>query len=1110
MPRMLILPGIALVDLDQLKAAIVALEAQRGKLGDAVIDLALGPLIAQRDALETPAELRLRQITVLFADIVGSTAIGERLDPEDVAAVVGLALERFGQVVKAHGGRVLRYTGDGLKGVFGVDGNADDGPAAAVRAALGMTDAARLLEPDFRARYALEEFRIRVGVNTGVAAIGAGIEAGNTAIGTTVNLASRIEQAAPPGSVLIGQDTQRHIRDRFELIERKPIHVKGHDAPLATWIVQRERARSFVSLTRGRNDARTALIGRDDSLQQLLDAARIARTERKPVMVTIAGEAGIGKSRLLREMLGRIGASRPMLASAYAFNRLVPYAVLRDLLAAALGIAETDSASVAHDKLLRGFGTSVGSGATAQISRLAGFDTSADADVDPTRTQPDARGLRDGALRALGNWLALRGRQEAPLVMVVDDLHWADDASIDWVQQLTGTLAGVPVLLVVTARPTLLESRSAFARGQIVLELAPLDQPASLALADAMLSRLSPVPPRLRERLARDAGGNPFYMEELLRMLLDDGAIVVERAPDGSERWRTVDERLDINAVPPTLTGVLQARLDSLELRDRLAIQQASVIGPVFWNSALDALSPSACGSLAELMRRDLVHRREGSSFAGSVEYGFVHPLLHQVTYDTVLKVDRRTGHSRTAAWLSAQPSDRASEHLASTAEHFARAGDRANAAAFFMRAANDARLRFANQVAMDHAVRALELLELDAHESRFNMHNLRWNVSDLLGQRDVQTMELQSLSTHADESGSLSLRARAAMQRAMHAERGSEYDLSLVDSQLAAELATAGQQWEVAARGWAQTAWIQGRRAQHAAARTSCAQALDFARRSGDRLVQAQILAVAAEIETHTNDLHRVIALRREVIAMIHGYDFGARLEAIAHGGVAIALLDVGDRAGAHSSFLESQRISLDIGLRSAEAFALVGLARIHLESGRAEDALTLGRQALVISESAGDRYRSGTTRRHIGDTLLMLERYADAEACYRESIDLFEALDLTRNVAETRLRLAECALAVGDLSTSLDWASMAMNEPQLVEDADDSLRARRILYQICTAVGDGRATGWLAASRVQIEAACMRMPDDDARALYRAREAVAWVLATDASLTDTRELAA
>ncbi|CAN5340547.1 AAA family ATPase [soil metagenome] len=1094
-----------MVDLDQLNAAILALEAQRGKLCDAVIDLALGPLLAQREVLSTPAELRLRQVTVLFVDIVGSTALGERLDPEDVAAVVGLALEQFGQIVKAQGGRVLRYTGDGLKGVFGVDGNADDGPAAAVRAALAMTEAARALEPGFRDAHGLEQFRIRVGVNTGMAAIGAGIEAGNTAIGATVNLAARIEQAAPPGSVLIGQDTQRHVRDRFDLVEQAPIQVKGHEAPLATWIVLRELPRSFTSLSRGSADMRHALVGRHEPLRLLIEAAQQARIERKPVMVTVVGEAGIGKSRLLREMLGRIGAARPMLTSAYAFNRLVPYAVLRDLLAGAFGIAETDSALVAHDKLVRGFGTSVGTGACAQISRLAGFDTSADDDA--TRTQPDARGLRDGALRALGNWLAIRGRQEAPLVLVVDDLHWADDASIDWVQQLSGTLAGVPVLLVVTARPALLEARPDFDRGRLRIELAPLEHETSLALADAMLASMSPVPPRLRERLVRDAGGNPFYMEELLRMLLDDGFIVVERQPDGSERWRAIDGRLDINAVPPTLTGVLQARLDSLHARDRLAIQQASVIGPVFWDGALDALAPSAGQSLAELMRRDLVQRREDSSFVGSVEYGFVHPLLHQVTYDTVLKVDRRTAHARTAAWLSAQTSERVGEHLASIAEHFARAGDRANAADFFMRAARDARLRYANEAAMTQAERALELLDADDHENRYDMHGLRWNVSDLLGRRDPQAVDLRQMSIHAEATGSLQFRARAAMQRAMHAERGTEYGTSLAEARLAAELGETAQEWIVAARAWAQIAWIYARRAQHAIGREACDKALAFARRSGDRLIQAQTLAVAVEFEVASKEMLRSIDARREVIEMARGLALGDRLIAIAQAGVGASRLELGDREEATTSFREAMRIANSIGLRSTEAAALIGLAEVALDSHRLAEAVDLAEQSIAIADAGADRFRQALSRMILGDALSALERYGDADRTHREALTLFDALELRKNVAEVRLHMADSAMAIGDLTSALDLASLAIGEPLLVEHASDPLRAQRILYKVCAAVGDARAAGWLAASRVHVESVLMKMPDARRRALYSARPQIAWVLATDAAVLDTRE---
>ena len=296
------------------------------------------------------------------------------------------------------------------------------------------------------------------------------------------------------------------------------------------------------------------------------------------------------------------------------------------------------------------------------------------------------------------------------VVMLLDDLQWADDASLDWLARLMASTQ-LPMLLVMSGRPELLERRPAWGEGatpHATTKLNALGPGQRQALTRAVLQRLPEASPALRALIEKQAEGNPFYAEELVKMLIDDGVILVE-----GEQWRVLEERLSVARIPGTLTGVLQARLDALSAAERRAVQLASVVGPVFWEDALHSLDPNAPAMLRALEQKAMVQARAESAFAGTREIAFQHHLLHQVTYDTVLKSERREAHARTAAWLAARVGDREAEYLAVTAEHYERAGDQVRALDWYERAAAAAEARFANEAAWTYLQRMLAMPEL-------------------------------------------------------------------------------------------------------------------------------------------------------------------------------------------------------------------------------------------------------------------------------------------------------------------------------------------------------------------------------------------------------------
>jgi predicted ATPase/class 3 adenylate cyclase len=667
---------------DALQAAIVALEAQRQLLGDAVVDAALAALAAQRDAAAAvagttttaaarsapipaapataPAAARplqqLKQVSVLFVDVVGSTAIGQQLAPEDISAVMDGALARYTDIVQRHHGRVLQYAGDSLLAAFGTEAAREDDVESAVQAGLAIIDETQRLAPLLQARHGLPGFNVRAGIHTGQVLLGAGVDAEGSIRGAAVNLAARMEQSAPPGRLCISHDTFRHVSGLIDTTEQL-VNAKGVDGPLRGHLVERMRPRALRVSSRGIGGLATPMVGRADELASLLAALSAVATQGRLQVVTVVGDAGLGKSRLVDEFQRALAAGNVpcwlLVARAQPRSALHPFSLLRDLLAWQLQISDSDAAADARAKLVNGLRPLFADEGEAPIhvlGHLVGLDFSTSPHLADLLADDSA--LRDAGFAALQRLLRrLAASRGTPLVMLLDDLHWADAGSMDFLRHLFDGPRDLPLLALALTRPSLFDSAPRWAELAAPdrrLTLRPLDAEFGRQLADLLLQRLDEVPATLRRLIIDQADGNPFYMEELVKMLIDDGVIVAE-----AEHWRLRPERLGQVRVPQTLTGVLQARLDALAAPERLALQQAAIVGHVFSAQALAAIDPAAGSQLAALQRKQLLRRAAPAS--GEHDYSFGHHLLHQVTYDTVLRDARRHGHQRVGAWWRAR-----------------------------------------------------------------------------------------------------------------------------------------------------------------------------------------------------------------------------------------------------------------------------------------------------------------------------------------------------------------------------------------------------------------------------------------------------------------------
>jgi class 3 adenylate cyclase/tetratricopeptide (TPR) repeat protein len=597
----------------EIERSISALEAQRGVLGDAVVDPALAALRKELEGLKPrQVSAQRKQVTVLFADVSGFTAMSETMDAEDVHDTMNALWERLDGVIIDHGGLIDKHVGDEVMALFGAPTAHEDDPERAIRAALAMQAELAAFREERQAHRSAEGSRrglaMRIGINTGPVLLGAvGTTDEYTAMGDAVNLASRLEGAAPVGGILVSHDTYRHVRGVFDMQVPDPIHVKGKAEPIQVYVVQSAKPRAFRVPTRGVEGIETRMVGREGELGRLQDALYTVVEDREAQVVTIVGEAGVGKSRLLYEFRNWLnlqpegvrifqGRATPEMAN-------LPYSLIRDLFAFRFEIQASDPAAVAREKLEQGIVDLLGTEDLENtekahfIGHLIGFNFSESPHL--RSVIGDAQQIHERAflytvqLFAAMTSFPLAGETEGGAVAIyLEDLHWADDGSLDLIDHLGRECRDMPLLILGLTRPILFERRPLWGEGQEAhsrVELRPLSKRNSRRLVREILQQVEEVPQDLRDLIVDGAEGNPFYVEELIRMLIEDRVVV-----KGEDRWRVEMERLAQVRVPPTLTGVVQARLDSLPQFERETLQRASVVGRIFWDGAVDYIGESA------------------------------------------------------------------------------------------------------------------------------------------------------------------------------------------------------------------------------------------------------------------------------------------------------------------------------------------------------------------------------------------------------------------------------------------------------------------------------------------------------------------------------------
>jgi class 3 adenylate cyclase/tetratricopeptide (TPR) repeat protein len=641
-----------------------------------------------------------RTVTVLFVDAVDSTPLAERLGEEEMYSLMQGCMSRMMDAVHHYEGHVASFTGDGIMAVFGAPIAHEESERRAVAAALRMQRTLEEHGSEIEARHGVS-CRFRVGLNTGSVVVGKvsdELTMEFTAIGDTVNLAARVEALAEPGTVYLTEATYRPVADYFDAEALGAKQVKGKSQPVTVYRAVREkplRTRFQVAAERGL----APFVGRENDLVALEhQLSRVCQGHGE--VVSVSGEAGLGKSRLLAEFRRRVAGSDVTWLEGHciSYGRHIPYLPLIEVVKQAFAVQETDDEEAVIERLTSGsFEWDDPRSTVPYLRFLLSLDPgdAAIAGMDPRERRA---GILD-ALRALLIQVSTLG----PLILVVEDLHWADEPTEQALSALMDVIASKPVLLLLTSRPGYTPG-AAEPADATRLALVPL---AASESADLVRTVLGADPPPELERLVADkAEGNPFYVEEVIRSLLETG--VLARSNGSYRLERTIE---DIR-IPGTIQEVVLARVDRLEPPAKAALQLASVIGREFTLRLLERISNLESQlekALGELKALELIYEK---AYAPELAYMFKHALTHDVAYSTLLAERRRTLHRVVALAVEELFADRLAEHYETLAHHYYQAGEWNKALDYLSRAGDKAAAAFANQDALDYYARALEVCE--------------------------------------------------------------------------------------------------------------------------------------------------------------------------------------------------------------------------------------------------------------------------------------------------------------------------------------------------------------------------------------------------------------
>jgi class 3 adenylate cyclase/tetratricopeptide (TPR) repeat protein len=983
------------------------------------------PAVVADSVLYDQARLRgeRREISVLFADVVNFTQLSVSLDAEAVFNLINDLLGRLVECIHRYDGMVDKFMGDGLMAVFGAPNAHENDPELAVRAALDMQHAAAEFESVARAQVGAP-LQIRIGINSGpvvAGVIGSAQQAAYTVIGETVNLAARLQAAAHPGGILASARIYQQTRPLFKFQTSGTTHIKGFDQPVLTFEVISDRVEPLP--TRGITGITTALLGRDDEIEQLHKMRSAFLNDHRGRLIVIQGEAGLGKSRLVQEWLS---APLPVPASIWR-GRGVPYfegvgyAPFRSLLEDALRVkGQPEDWDSNATPALRPF-----------LRQMLGRPLSSRENLAMRSLEPER--LRQLTTLAVREWIVGEARQQ-PVIAVIDDFHWADDLSRDLLQSIVDIIDESPLLLCVMTRPVPkrplrldvgTRTRLLEAPVRLDLMLKPLSAAHSRALLGHLLE-INDLPEQIVSTILARAEGNPFYIEEFVRMLIEKDVL----KPSGG-KWR-VASTMEVRTVdvPTSLGGLMLTRFDRLPKELQQVLRDASVIGLEFPTRLLEEVErrlhgtasvAPMLGRLTELGMLELRHA------ATEPTYAFTHILTQETIYNSLLHSQRPGLHRTAAESIEFLYSDDVMNQAESLAQHYDRARVRDRAMLYSVLAGNRAKARFANYEAIEHYSRALQLAQhLSGHESA------RWqaaiglgDVEQLIGEYEEAAAFYQAM---LEEWTGATAEDRAWAMLKLGQVWDKRGDLHEVDTWLQQALKqldkVRGAATDLRGQVYSELGWLNLRRGDLVAAQQWLEKGLSLVTKTQYYGVQSSILnrlgAVYYNRGQWADAVHYVeqALVLREKLGDIVGY-------ARSLNNLGILKWASGDWDGAQSDYQRAVEMHESIGEAEGLVQAGTNLGLLYTDRGDWVKAEAMLQRSLAIAQRIAHPYELAQSHMNLGRLYLFQARWPDSTRHLNAAVSLYEEAGAREmNLKDTYYLEGMLALEQGQIDVAQQWA--------------------------------------------------------------------------------------
>ncbi len=1061
-----------------IEAAIAALKTTPPALNETIIDTCIDVLHRQLATLEqqvAPAALHgeRKQVTVMFADISGFTAMSEKLDPEEVRSMINACFERLGVVVDRYEGHIDKFIGDEIMALFGAPVAHENDPERALRTALDMVAALESFNREHADKIP-KPLRLHFGINTGLViagGIGTAKRQDYSVMGDTVNLASRLEGLSEAGEILVGEDTYRLTAPLFEFEPLKPVKVKGKADPVRLYRLIGSRVNAGGQI-RGIEGLFSPMVGRDTELHQLRDIYARLKAGQGGV-VSVVGEAGLGKSRLISELYTQSQAENLTVwakGRALSHAQDASYLVIRHLFRELLGVKSDSPADL--EETLRGEIEALFPNDSVEVYPYLGYllDVPLNEAASQRIKYLEGEALRQRVWQAVQRYITAKTEQ-APLVLVLDDLHWADPSSLDVLETLLPLTNRQRLLLILMYRPrrqkriwTLHTTLPELASEQhLALDLPPLSDEDSVKLLKNLLKACQ-LPVEMEQAILHKAEGNPFYIEEVIRSLLNRNVIQFIDIEQNCEVTALIDNIM----IPDTLQGVIMSRIDQLNPAAKRVLQIASVMGRNFSPETLASVfgnQDDLLEQLESLAVQDLVvARHEGA------ECKFKHVFTQESIYQSLLRSDRRALHQKIGETLEVTDADYLDERALLLAYHFEQSGDTERALKYLEQAAAHAFATYANQEARDLYSRILALLDRDDYGGRWDILTEREQALDRLGERDQQATDLTLMQTLAELVADDRRQATTHNRRAAYFDKISEY-------QAANEAATVGLQ--------------AARRANdaHLKAESLNLLALSAWRRFDYREVQSWASQALDALKIIGNPINRITSLLHLGRA---GYRLGQYDNALHYIQAAQAVARETDnrdsesvadlilgwiyqRLGDYDKSAEHYQAMLDkrclIGDRYGEATALSHLGWLAADRAMYEQGLTECQQALEISRSINDRENEAyalsglaMNHEHLGELDIARITYEEALTRHRQigasTLAIFDLTGLARialarqNKAQAREYITQVKdwILNGKAQQFWDPWTIYLSAYQILSAVDEGDVARHILEEAHT----------------------------------------------------------